>query len=359
MARNPKIVVKRRGGLVVLALSALALLLAPAEASAQITPLPTPNDYCDWKSAPNAKFTLPYEGWSYLNVNVVGAGTIDARMLHPTLATECVRKPYPGRFEAQAVCEWHCQHDHVAPYPWTVELVASGTNAGNLLGWRGTNCVPRTNAARSSCVVQMPAPGQTTTATATFGDAPDPLPPTPPSASPSSVGSYALTLSWTPSQDDWLAGYDLYTNGTLAARVGPQAMSARLENLRCQTTYSLEVAAFDAQNEARSAPVSATTGACVGSADTKPPNTVFHVRPPRTTKSRIAYFHWGATEPSRFRCKLDRRPWVKCRRSDPYVVSMGKKYRRLARGYHTFRVRAIDKAGNRDRTPAVWRWRIR
>jgi hypothetical protein len=85
------------------------------------------------------------------------------------------------------------------------------------------------------------------------------------------------------------------------------------------------------------------------------------VKPPNATRSRTASFHWGTSPPerARYRCKLDRRVWAKCRRSDPYRLSMGKTYYGLKPGYHTFRVRAIDRARNRERYPAVYRWRIR
>ncbi len=357
--RSPKKTAGRFGGALVLALTALALLLAPAEASAQFAPQPWgANDRCSDVSWPEHKFgPVANGGWSYLNVSLASgsaAGSVGAVMFG-TLA-ECVRQVAPHRFEVQTVCEFHCLHDHTTPYPWTVELFPTG---GNLLGWPGTNCLPRKEALRSSCVVQMPAPGATLTATAMFGTEPDSAPPSPPVASPGAVASYSVSVSWSPSTDAWLAGYDITHGGTVLTRVGPGTTSARLEALSCQTTYNIQVVAFDARNATPSNTVPMTTGACVGSSDTRAPNTVFHVKPPKVTRSRTASFHFGATERSRFRCKLDRRVWTKCRLSDPYVLSMGKTYRRLKPGYHTFRVRAIDRAGNADRTPAVYRWRIR
>jgi hypothetical protein len=87
-------------------------------------------------------------------------------------------------------------------------------------------------------------------------------------------------------------------------------------------------------------------------ADTRRPNTFIHGGPPRVTRSRSASFHIASTEArSRFQCKLDRRRWRACRAS----VTL----RQLARGVHIFRARAIDRAGNVDRTPAVKTWRIR
>jgi Ca2+-binding RTX toxin-like protein len=67
-------------------------------------------------------------------------------------------------------------------------------------------------------------------------------------------------------------------------------------------------------------------------------------------RRRVA-FAFNASEPgSSFRCKLDRRPWRPCRSPRGYSVR---------RGRHAFRVYAIDAAGNRDRTPAVFRFRVR
>jgi hypothetical protein len=231
--------------------------------------------------------------------------------------------------------------------------------SGNVVGWTAS-CVPVKEAPQSDCIVQMPAPGTATAATARFGPAPDALAPAPFSASVSGVGSYAMTVAWTSSSDEnWLGGYDIMNGGTKLLRVGPGTTSARLEALTCQTTYNIRVEAFDTRNRTASNTVPATTGACVGSSDTRAPNTVWHVKPPKVTRSRTASFHWGANEPARFRCKLDRQRWTKCRTTDPYVRSMGKTLRRLKPGYHTFRVRGIDRAGNVEGTPAVYRWRIR
>ncbi len=56
-----------------------------------------------------------------------------------------------------------------------------------------------------------------------------------------------------------------------------------------------------------------------------------------------------ADERSHFECKLDGKPFHSCR--SPYRVH-------LALGRHTFRVYAIDAAGNKDRTPAVVHLRV-
>jgi hypothetical protein len=84
--------------------------------------------------------------------------------------------------------------------------------------------------------------------------------------------------------------------------------------------------------------------------DTVAPNTIVIAAPPRSTRSRRAVFRFRASERANFVCKLDARPWLPCRSP--------KAYARLRIGWHTFRVRAIDRAGNIDPTPASRRWRI-
>ena len=86
--------------------------------------------------------------------------------------------------------------------------------------------------------------------------------------------------------------------------------------------------------------------------DRKAPNTAITKRVPRSTKSRNATFRFRSTEArSTFQCKLDKKPFGPCRSP--------KAYRRLKRGKHTFQVRARDRAGNVDRSPAKATWTIR
>jgi hypothetical protein len=66
---------------------------------------------------------------------------------------------------------------------------------------------------------------------------------------------------------------------------------------------------------------------------------------------RRVSFAFNASEPgSSFRCKLDRKPWRPCRSPRAYLVPPGS---------HGFRVYAVDPAGNRDRTPALFRFEVR
>jgi hypothetical protein len=87
--------------------------------------------------------------------------------------------------------------------------------------------------------------------------------------------------------------------------------------------------------------------------DRKPPNTRITGAPPTTTSARTARFKFRSTEKgSQFQCKTDwRKGWWTCRSPKTYTP--------LKPGRHTFVVRAIDRAGNVDRTPAKKVWTIR
>ena len=82
------------------------------------------------------------------------------------------------------------------------------------------------------------------------------------------------------------------------------------------------------------------------------PTTRITARPPGSTRSRKATFRFVSNEPgSTFRCRHMSGAWRAC--------SSPKTYSGLGTGMHTFRVRAIDKNGNVDATPAIDTWRIR
>ena len=92
-------------------------------------------------------------------------------------------------------------------------------------------------------------------------------------------------------------------------------------------------------------------GGCPRVPDTTAPRTTLRKVTIKQAK-RTAVFHFVSSERgSRFRCKLDRKPYRSC-------VST-KTYRRLKPGKHVVRIVAVDAAGNTDRTPAVKRFRIR
>jgi Ca2+-binding RTX toxin-like protein len=88
--------------------------------------------------------------------------------------------------------------------------------------------------------------------------------------------------------------------------------------------------------------------------DRTPPRTRLLRGPAKTLRvapghRAAAAFRFAASERSHFECKLDSHPYRNCR--SPFRA-------RLAPGLHSFRVFAIDAAGNRDHTPALFRLRV-
>lgn len=87
-----------------------------------------------------------------------------------------------------------------------------------------------------------------------------------------------------------------------------------------------------------------------GPSDPLAPETILRKKQVRP-KARAVNFTFTSSEAgTAFRCKLDRRKAVPC--------SSPKSYPGLAYGSHTFKVRAVDAAGNADQTPATFRFSI-
>jgi hypothetical protein len=85
--------------------------------------------------------------------------------------------------------------------------------------------------------------------------------------------------------------------------------------------------------------------------DTIPPDTTLVSAPATDSNSASALFTFGSNEPgSTFVCSLDTSGFDAC--------SSPKTYSGLGDGRHTFRVQAVDAAGNADSTPASYTWRI-
>lgn len=87
------------------------------------------------------------------------------------------------------------------------------------------------------------------------------------------------------------------------------------------------------------------------SADKTAPQTKIVKGPKAKTDSTTARFKFNSDESgSSFQCKLDKKPFKACKSP--------KKYKKLKPGKHVFKVRAIDKAGNIDPTPAKRKFTI-
>lgn len=91
-------------------------------------------------------------------------------------------------------------------------------------------------------------------------------------------------------------------------------------------------------------------GSPAASDDATPPETTIDKSPARRTSKRKVSFEFNSSEPgSRFECRLDRREFKPC--TSPQGL-------KLSRGRHTFDVRAIDRDGNVDPTPATARVKV-
>jgi len=88
-----------------------------------------------------------------------------------------------------------------------------------------------------------------------------------------------------------------------------------------------------------------------GGGDTTAPETTISAGPEATTTATGAEFSFSASEASvTFACKLDKGRWSRCKSPRTFAE--------LALGPHTFAVRATDRAGNVDATPATWSWSV-
>jgi Ca2+-binding RTX toxin-like protein len=89
--------------------------------------------------------------------------------------------------------------------------------------------------------------------------------------------------------------------------------------------------------------------------DRKPPRTKIAKRPARLLLTgahprRVVFRFISSERGSTFRCKLDAKPFRLCSSPRAYTVAPGR---------HAVRIYAVDAAGNRDRTPALFRFQVR
>ena len=89
-------------------------------------------------------------------------------------------------------------------------------------------------------------------------------------------------------------------------------------------------------------------------ADTTAPETSIGQGAPDQTSDTAASFHFSSNETgSTFQCRLD-----SLQESAFTACTSPRIYSGLQTGSHRFEVRAIDAAGNKDQTPAMWTWVI-
>ncbi len=88
-----------------------------------------------------------------------------------------------------------------------------------------------------------------------------------------------------------------------------------------------------------------------GGAAASAPQTSFKVKPRKRTRDRTPTFRFGSDRAgSSFQCKLNRRPFRSCR--SPFTTG------RLSIGRHTFKVRARDRSGGVDPSPASYTFTV-
>jgi hypothetical protein len=110
--------------------------------------------------------------------------------------------------------------------------------------------------------------------------------------------------------------------------------------------HTLEVRATDGAGNVEPTPARRTW-----SVDTASPNTAITSGPSGSVRSASASFRFSSPEAgATFECKLDRGAFVPC--------ASPKSYTALANGKHAFSVRAKDRVGNVDATPASRTWTV-
>ena len=84
--------------------------------------------------------------------------------------------------------------------------------------------------------------------------------------------------------------------------------------------------------------------------DVTPPETMVESGPPATTQGTSAVFTFSADEQASFECSLDGGAFAAC--------TSPRQYTGLGVGPHTFEVRATDRAGHVDASPAAYLWTV-
>jgi hypothetical protein len=113
-----------------------------------------------------------------------------------------------------------------------------------------------------------------------------------------------------------------------------------------QASHTFQVRATDALGN-----LDATPAAYTWTVDTSAPNTTINSGPSGTVTSTTATFTFSSSQtPATFECQLDSAAYAPC--------TSPKTYTGVPTGNRTFRVRAIDAAGNVDASPATRSWRI-
>ena len=150
------------------------------------------------------------------------------------------------------------------------------------------------------------------------------------------------------------------TAGATTATVsgGPTTYNVAVSGMTANGTVIAGVAAGVAQDAAgnlNAASTSTDNSVTYNGIDDIAPDTTITSSPPNPSNSSSAQFAFsgddgGGSGVASFECQLDGGAWAPC--------GSPKDYTGLIEGSHTFQVRATDKAGNTDPTPAGFTWTI-
>ncbi len=165
---------------------------------------------------------------------------------------------------------------------------------------------------------------------------------------PAISGSSAATLTFT-GTDPGGSGVSSFAcrldGGSWTPCTSPQSYAGLADG-----THTAEVRAIDGAGNPDGSPASYTW-----TIDTTSPETTITAQPASTTASDTAAFSFTGSDPggsgvASYECQLDGGSWTAC--TSPRNLTG------LDDGDHTFRVRAIDAAGNTDATPASYSWTV-
>ena len=170
---------------------------------------------------------------------------------------------------------------------------------------------------------------------------------TPPAATANTSANFTFTGNGTGSS---VAYYECSLDGAIwATCTSPQNLGSLSEG-----SHTFRVRAVDAAGNKDSTPASYTW-----IVDLTAPDTSLTSTPPNPSASNSATFAFSGSDPSglgapsgvaSYECSLDGATPVICTSPQPYTG--------LLDGTHTFEVRAVDAAGNKDSTPASYTWTI-
>ena len=112
---------------------------------------------------------------------------------------------------------------------------------------------------------------------------------------------------------------------------------------------------FDVKATDQAGNVDATPATYTWTVDTGAPDTTIGTKPAALANSANAKFEFTGNDGSgsgiaSFECRIDAGAWAAC--------TSPREYTGLSQSAHTFDVKAIDKAGNTDATPATYNWQI-